>query len=200
MRGILAGRAGERCSSLRRADRDTRAPAPLARSRRVQLRGGASTATRLLPTTMNVPIDIVPGRGAERPAWGRRKLGGGGSCRSLQCLRLQRRTVQPPAARDSAGGRRAAAANRVGLTLGLAARPRFTCHASQHTTSRNSSARKRAVPTNAGPRRPQPVLGRTTERYTSVQESPSFFRRTARRNANAPAIDRAIAMLAAIPS
>ena len=55
------------------------------------------------PPTMNAPVDVVPGRGAERPAWGRRTLCGGGACRSLQRRRRRRRTVQRPAARDSAG-------------------------------------------------------------------------------------------------
>lgn len=72
------------------------------------------------------PIDIIPGCEAERPASGRRTLGGVERAAPFDALKMN---DEPRSARRRAtaqGGRRAAAMNLVGLTLGYARAARFT--------------------------------------------------------------------------
>ncbi len=90
----------------------------------------------VLPTTMSVPIDAVPGRGAERPAWSVPLHCDPFDIADEPCSARRRATAQ--------GGRRAAAMNRVGLMLASSARHRTPCSCVSRRSRRGAVSDARA--------------------------------------------------------
>jgi len=114
------------------------------------MRDASSTATRFLPSTMNDPIDIVLGPGAELLAWGRRTLGGVERAAHANDFDVD---DEPCSARRRAiaqGGSRAATMNPAGLIPGGAVRPAHPRLAALPMQLARPSALKRAEPLSSG--------------------------------------------------